>query len=137
MKKFNLIIILCLVLINCKNETSQEVNLEENRAKSYDAQDGLITIRGDFVYDANQKAAVLQTANEVFGVVVDDNMYLLNEKVKPLKIDDYTSVPVTVRVKRIERGDENTLIKYNLEVKEILKVEAPNPEKDDVIKLSN
>lgn len=137
MKKTSVLFLMVMILFACKNEAKSEVNLEENRAKSYDANDGFITLKGDFVYDANQKAAVLQTANEVYAVIVDDNMYSLNEKVKPFKDNDYTSVPVTIRVKKTERKDETTLLKYNLEIKEILKVEAPDPNKEDVIKIGN
>ncbi|WP_299121637.1 hypothetical protein [uncultured Winogradskyella sp.] len=137
MKKINLILIISLVLFACKNETKTEVNLEENRAKSYDQNDGLIAIKGDFVYDKKQNAAVLQTETEIYGVVIDDNMHLLNEKVTPLKIDEFTSIPVTVRVKRIENTNPDILWEQVLEIKEILKVEAPNPNKEDVIKLGN
>ncbi|WP_273289191.1 hypothetical protein [Winogradskyella sp.] len=137
MKKLVIILLAVISFYSCKNETKSEVNLEENRAKSYDANDGFITMMGDFVYDADKKAAVLQTSNEIYGVIIDENLYQLNEKVKPFKTDQYTSVPVTIRVKRVENGNENSLWKYNLEVKEILKVEAPDPNKEDVIKLSN
>lgn len=137
MKKLVIILLAVISFYSCKNETKSEVNLEENRAKSYDANDGFITMMGDFVYDADKKAAVLQTSNEIYGVIIDENLYQLNEKVEPFKTDQYTSVPVTIRVKRVENGNENSLWKYNLEVKEILKVEAPDPNKEDVIKLSN
>ncbi|MTE27036.1 hypothetical protein F1003_08875 [Winogradskyella sp. ZXX205] len=137
MKKLVIILLAVISFYSCKNETKSEVNLEENRAKSYDANDGFITMMGDFVYDADKKAAVLQTSNEIYGVIIDENLHQLNEKVEPFKTDQYTSVPVTIRVKRVENGNENSLWKYNLEVKEILKVEAPDPNKEDVIKLSN
>ncbi len=138
MKKIVVILIVSISFFACKNDTKQEtVDLEENRAKSYDQNDGFITMKGEFVYDADKEAAVFQTPNEVYGVVVDDNMHLLNEKVKPFKTDEYTSVPVTIRVKRIENTDQNILWDNILEVKDILKVEAPNPDKEDVIKLAN
>ncbi|MCA0152506.1 hypothetical protein [Winogradskyella vincentii] len=137
MKKIVCILIAIISFSSCKNDAKQNVNLEENRAKSYDANDGFITMKGDFVYDANKNAAVFQSGNDIYGVIVDDNMKALNEKVKPFKEDEYTSVPVTVRVKRIENSNEASLWKYNLEIKEILKVETPDPNKDDVIKLAN
>lgn len=137
MKKIVCILIAIISFSSCKNDAKQNINLEENRAKSYDANDGFITMKGDFVYDANKNAAVFQSGNDIYGVIVDDNMKALNEKVKPFKEDEYTSVPVTVRVKRIENSNEASLWKYNLEIKEILKVEAPDPNKDDVIKLAN
>ena len=94
-------------------------------------------MKGDFGYDANKNAAVFQTGNDIYGVIVDDNMKALNEKLKPFKEDEYTSVPITVRVKRIKNSNKASLWTYNIEIKEILKVEAPDPNKDDVIKLAN
>ena len=137
MKKIVFILIAIISFSSCKNDAKQNINLEENRAKSYDANDGFITMKGDFVYDANKNAAVFQTGNDIYGVVVDDNMKALNEKLKPFKEDEYTSVPITVRVKRIKNSNKASLWTYNIEIKEILKVEAPDPNKDDVIKLAN
>ena len=127
MKKIVFILIAIISFSSCKNDAKQNINLEENRAKSYDANDGFITMKGDFVYDANKNAAVFQTGNDIYGVIVDDNMKALNEKLKPFKEDEYTSVPITVRVKRIKNSNKASLWTYNIEIKEILKVEAPDP----------
>ena len=135
MKKTHLIIILALVVFACKNETKSEVNLEENRAKSYDQNDGIITLKGDFVYYGD--AAVLQTADEIYGVVIDENMQLLETQVKAFKTEPTDMVPVTVRVKKTEKNKDEEGWQYRVEIKEILKVEAPDPESKDVIKLAN
>jgi hypothetical protein len=135
MKKIKLIIVLALALFACKNETKPEVNLEDNRAKSYDANDGLITMRGEFMYFAD--AAVFQTNNEIYGVVLDENMHKLNEQAKPLKKEATDGVMVTARVKKIAKPEGEEGWPYNLEIKEILKVEAANPNKDDIIKIGN
>ncbi len=135
MKKFNLIIILVLVLLSCKNETKTEVNLEGNREKSYDQNDGLITMKGEFVYYAD--AAVFQTSNEIYGVVIDENLQLLEKQVKPFKKEATDMVPVTIRVRKFEKPESEEGWQYRLEIKEILKVEAPDPNKEDVIKLAN
>ena len=137
MKKINLIIILSLLLFACKNDQNSTVDLEENRAQSYDQHDGYVTIRGEFIYDEDKNAGVLQTPSEIYGVIVDDNVKLLNEKVKPFKTDMYTTVPVTVRVKKIENSTDVNTWKYKVEIKEILKVEAPDTTKEDVIKIGN
>ena len=57
MKKIAIILLVLMSFVSCKNETKQEANLEENRAKSYDQNDGFITMKGEFVYDADQNAA--------------------------------------------------------------------------------
>ncbi len=134
-KKINLIIILALVLFACKNETKTEVNLEENRAKSYDQNDGLVTMKGEFVYYAD--AAVFQTSNEIYGVVIDENLQLLEKQVKPFKKESTDMVPVTIRVRKFEKPEGEEGWQFRVEIKEILKVEAPNPNKQDVIKLAN
>ncbi|BAO75418.1 hypothetical protein [Winogradskyella sp. PG-2] len=135
MKKVHLIIILTLVVFACKNETKSEVNLEENRAKSYDANDGFVTMKGEFVYYAD--AAVFQTATEIYGVVIDENMHQLDEQVKAFKKEDTDMVPVTVRVRKFEKAEGEEGWQHLVEIKEILKIEASDPNKGDVIKLGN
>jgi len=138
MKKIAIILLALMSFVSCKNETKQEANLEENRAKSYDQNDGFITMKGEFVYDADQNAAVFESPNgTIYAVVVDESMHQLNEKVKPFKEHIYTSVPVTVRVKKSKNTNPNIKWEEALEIKDILKVEKPNPNKEDVIKLSN
>lgn len=136
MLRHSFTIIICLTLfISCKNEAKQEVNLEENRSKSYDQNDGFITLKGDFVYFAD--AAVLQTPKEIYGVVIDENLQLLEKQVKPFKKEATDMVPVTVRVRKFEKAEDEEGWQYRVEIKEILKVEAPDPNKEDVIKLGN
>ena len=137
MRTFICILIISMSAVACKNDAKQNVDLEQNRAKSYDQNDGYITMRGEFVYDANHNAAVFQTRTEIYGVVVDDSMHKLNAQVQEFKTDEYTSVPVTVRVKKIKNNNPDILWESTLEIKDILKVEAPDPNNDDVIKLSN
>jgi len=135
MKTVGKIILICLVFVACKNNTKKEVDLEENRNKSYNQDDGFVTMKGEFVYYAD--AAVLQTKNEIYGVVIDENMHLLEKQVKPFKSEDTDMVPVTVRVRKFEKKANEEGWKYRVEIKEILKVEAPGQNKEDVIKLGN
>ena len=135
MKKIVFILIVIVSFSNCKNETKTETNLEENRAKSYDKNDGFITMKGDFVYYEN--AAVFQTTNEIYGVVIDNNMHALNQQVKPFKKEATDMVSVTVRVRKFEKKEDEEGWQHRVEIKEILKVEALNPNKEDVIKLGN
>ena len=92
-------------------------------------------MKGEFVY--YQDAAVFQTSNEIYGVIIDDNLQLLETQVKPFKKEATDMVPVTIRVKKIENTTDSNTWKYKVEIKEILKVEAPDPDKEDVIKLGN
>jgi hypothetical protein len=135
MKKINIVVILALMMFACKNEAKKDIDLEENRAKSYDQNDGFVTLKGDFVYYGD--AAVLQTPKEIYGVVIDENLHLLEQQVKPFKKEATDMVPVTIRVRKFEKPEDEEGWPLRLEIKEILKVEAPNPESEDVIKLSN
>ena len=132
MKKLLLLSFCALIVLSCKNDSNSE-NTEAS-SKSYDQEDGLVTMRGDFIYFGD--AAVLQTKNDIYGVVVDEVMHDLDKQVKPYKKEDTDMVPVTVRVKRYETNNPDTW-KYRVEIKEILKIEAPDPNRSDVIKLEN
>lgn len=57
MKKIITLIVCFSILFSCKNDKAENTNLEENTSKSYDQNDGLITLKGDFIYDENQNAA--------------------------------------------------------------------------------
>ena len=135
MKNIGLIFTIAIVLFSCKNEAKQDVNLEENREKSYDANDGFVTMKGEFVYYAD--AAVFQTKTEIYGVVIDKNMHQLDKQVKAFKKEATDMVPVTVRVRTFEKDSLEEGWQHRVEIKEILKVEAPDPNKEDVIKLGN
>ena len=135
MKKFLFILALGVVIISCKNEKSKDIDLEENRSKSYNQDDGLITMKGEFIYHSD--AAILQTKTEIYAVVIDENMHLLEEQVKPFKKSETDMVPVTVRVRKFEKPEMEEGWQYRIEIKDILKVEAPEENKNDVIKLGN
>lgn len=132
-------LILCTSLfVSCKNDAKKETEtIDVSASNSANQNDGLITLKGDFIYDASQNAAVIQTANNtIYGVVVDDNMHKLEKKVAEFKKEDTDMIPVTVRAKRFKSDKENVW-DFFLEIKEIVKVEAPNPEQNDVIKIEN
>ena len=107
----------------------------DDSSTSYDQNNGLITVKGDFIYFAD--AAVLQTKNEIYGVVIDEKMQELNAAVQVYKIEDTDMVPVTVRVRRFEKPENEEGWPMRVEIKDILKVEKPDPKQEDIIKLGN
>lgn len=135
MKQLYYSLILVLFVVACKNQANNEVDLEAKRAQSYDQNDGLITMKGEFVYYAD--AAVLQTKNDIYGVVINEMMHKLNTQVRPLKTADTDMVPVTVRVKKFEKPANEEGWPYRVEIIDILKVETPDTNKDDVITIAN
>ena len=43
------------LLFSCKNDPKKEVGyIEESASKTYEQNDGLITLKGDFIYDENR-----------------------------------------------------------------------------------
>ncbi|MFD1017138.1 hypothetical protein [Winogradskyella rapida] len=135
MRKISVIIVLTLVFFACKNEPKQEANSKDENPITKTTSEAYVTLKGDFVYYAD--AAVLQTPSEIYGVVIDEKMHQLNKQVTALKNEDTDMVPVTVKVRKFEKNKDEEGWQYRVEIKEILKVEAPDPEGKDVIKLAN
>lgn len=131
MKQLILFVFFFLSIVSCKNNNDKS----ESASKSYSQDDGLITMKGDFIFIDN--AAVLKTTNDIYGVVVDDQMKALEKQVKPYKIANTDMVPVTVRVRKFEKPDDEEGWPYRVEIKEIIKVEKPEEDTNDVIKLGN
>jgi hypothetical protein len=122
------ILLLAATFMSCKNNAKTEPS-----TNSYSKDDGLITMKGDFIYIDN--AAVLQTSLDIYGVVIDDQMKELHKAVKPFQTSATDMVPVTVRVRKFEKPANEEGWPYRVEIKEILKVEQPELNSIDVIKL--
>ena len=124
-----IIIFLCfpVLFVSCKNESK---SVSSNPTESTNE---LITLTGDFIYYAD--AAVLQTNSEIYGVVIDEKMHELDSAVKEHKNDVTDMVMVTVKAKKFKKPVNEEGWPYRIEIKEILKVVKPNPNKNDVIKI--
>lgn len=128
MKKIILILCISLVVLSCKKDSKST-----EKSSNQTSEVGLITMTGEFIYYAD--AAVLQTTNEIYGVVIDDKMHELNDAVKQYKVDETDMVSVTVKVRRFEKPENEEGWPYRVEIKEIVKVEKPDIKKQDIIKL--
>ncbi|TPV34810.1 hypothetical protein FJ651_04555 [Paucihalobacter ruber] len=126
--RFVAILVLAATLLGCKQDVKTD-----SSSSSYSKEDGLITMKGDFIYIDN--AAVLQTSRDIYGVVVDDQMKELHKAVKPFQANATDMVPVTVRVRKFEKPADEEGWPYRVEIKEVLKVEEPDSNSIDVIKL--
>ena len=131
MKKILILFICFTVFTNCKNDSKKEP--EATADKTAKQNDGLILLQGNFIYYAD--AAVLQTSKEMYGVIINDKMHELNEKVKPLKNQDTDMVPVSIRGKLSKKPETEEGWENRVEIVEILKVSEPIPEENEVIKL--
>ena len=143
MKKGILFLFCITVLASCKKTTENTSNTEtqektitaSDKEKTAKQNDGLTLLKGDFLYYAD--AAVLQTHKEVYGVVIDEKMHQLNSKVKDFKNEITDMVPVEIRGKINPKPEGKEGWPFVVEIKEILNVSAPKPERDDVIKLGS
>lgn len=130
-----MIMILLVLLGSCKEEAKQGEMLEDNLTEEV-LQDtkGLTYLKGNFLYMAD--AAVLQTNNEIYGVVIDSMMHQLNDMVVKYKKEDTDMVPVEIKGRVIQKPEGEEGWDFRIEIKEIVKVSEPNKDQGDVIKLS-
>ena len=128
MRKIIFVLYISIVVLACKKD-SKSTKKSSNQSSEVE----LITMTGEFIYYAD--AAVLQTTNEIYGVVIDNKMHELDDQAKQYKVNDTDMVSVTVKVRRFEKPENEEGWPYRVEIKEILKVEKPVTKKQDIIKL--
>jgi len=135
MKK--LILLLAIIaFVSCKKETKSEENISPSEdinttGKTEKQSDGLTLLKGEFIYYAD--AAVLQTHNEVYGVIIDDKMHELNEQVMKHKTAVTDMIPVEIRGIITPKPENEEGWNFRVKIKEILKVSKPNPEGGEMI----
>lgn len=137
MKKIFFTALILIAFISCKNESKTDQtketissNTEERTEKQ---SDGLTLLKGEFVYFDG--AAVLQTSNEIYGVLVTDKMLELNEMAKKFKKEPTDMVLVEIRGKITSQKDEKILWENKVEVIGILNVKQPRQEENNIVKL--
>ena len=127
MKKILLAIFCFSVLISCKTDKKETQISDVEVVKSDE-----LTLNGSFIYFDN--AAVLQTKSEIYGVITDSMMKVLNNRAKKFKKEETDMVPVSVKAKISDKKD-NTAWEKKIEILEILNVSKPKPQDNQVIKL--
>ena len=121
MKKLIVLITLFVCLSACKNDQKTTLVTTENS--------NLAVYKGEFIF--TDGAAVLKGSDFIYGVIVDDKMKELADKVAPVKKDPFDMVPVIVTgtlasgPQDIETWDEF------LTIIDIVQV-SPKPAKADV-----
>ena len=80
----------------------------------------LIILSGDYVFYNN--AAVLQTNNNVYGIIINEKVNELNDKLSSIKKDEFDFIPVILkgRLKNKDKNDEGWSVK--LEITEIVEI---------------
>ena len=124
--------IIVITFTHCKGDQKQN-NEDTTSNEQLNEDDGLTTLKGEFVYYAD--AAVLQSRNEIYGVILNEKADELNAQAKPFKKEDTDFVMVEVRglVSVKPEGEEGWDNRF--EIKEIITVSAIKAENDNVVKL--
>jgi len=137
MKKVIITLLCFTVIVSCKNESKTELKEDsvttDSNGKTAKQNDGLTLLKGEFVYYGD--AAVLQTHQEVYAIIIDDKMHELNKQVEQYKTESTDMVPVEIRGKITPKPEAEEGWPFRVEIKEILNVTKPNPKDNDVIKL--
>jgi hypothetical protein len=121
MKIYKILILFLLISFSCDSKQNKVVSNEVVETKNND----LIILSGDYVFYNN--AAVLQTNKNVYGIIINEKVNELNEKLSSIKKDEFDFIPVILkgRLKNKAKNDEGWSVK--LEITEI--VEIINKEK--------
>ena len=124
-----------IVLVSCKTDKKTENNntlVEGENSEKIEKQNvGLTLLKGEFIYYAD--AAVLQTPQEIYGVVINDKMYELNEEAEKYKTEVTDMVPVEIKGIISPKPENEEGWPLRVEIKEILNVTKPNPEGNEII----
>ncbi|WP_033959375.1 hypothetical protein [Psychroserpens jangbogonensis] len=140
MKKLLTLFLVASLFTGCKNDTKTEtVPVDENavteNGKTAKQNDGLKLMVGQFIYYAD--AAVLQTRNDIYGVVINDKMHELNDMAKSYKNEPTDYVTVQVRGKLIPKPEGEEGWPFRIDIKEIENVKKHESKENDVIKLGD
>ncbi|MBA09808.1 hypothetical protein N9R53_02980 [Flavobacteriaceae bacterium] len=136
MKNIYITLILMLSFLGCKNESNMSSsgsnNETDTQEKTISQSDGLTLLKGEFIYYAD--ASVLQTQQQMYGVVIDEKMHELNLMAKNFKNEDTDFVEVEIRGKITPKPKDEEGWDYRVEIKEIVNVKAVS-KSSDVVKL--
>ncbi|MFK2818851.1 hypothetical protein U0L90_01885 [Flavobacteriaceae sp. LMIT009] len=121
----------CKKDVNKEGETYKTEEVQDNSERTEKQSDGLTLLKGQFIYYAD--AAVLQTHVDVYGVIINDKMHELNEMVQKHKKVDTDMIPVEVRGRITPRPENEKGWDFRVEIVEILKVSAPDPNAGEMI----
>jgi hypothetical protein len=127
-----------MALTSCKNDSKsdkQSDSIENQDEKTTKQNDGLVLLKGEFVYFAD--AAVLQTnSSSIYGVVINEKMHELDKLAQQYKKEPTDYVSVEIRGEIIPKPENEEGWPYRIDIKEIIKVSKSQNE-DEVIKLES
>lgn len=130
MKHIVLILFLAMLSISCKNntKTADAVTTSQDDVKA-------TVLKGDFVY--YDGAAVLQTTNEIYGVLLTDKLEELQSLAITYKKTPTDMVTVEIKGKISTEKHETILWDKKIEITEIITVSPSNQEDNNTIQLGS
>ena len=105
MKIYKILILFLLISFSCDSKQNKVVSNEVVETKNND----LIILSGDYVFYNN--AAVLQTNKNVYGIIINEKVNELNEKLSSIKKDEFDFIPVILkgRLKNKDKNDSDSI----------------------------
>jgi len=92
-------------------------------------------LKGDFIF--HKDAAVLQTKDKIYGVLITDKLHELNKLAEQYKKEPTDMVQIEIKGRVTNKKDEKILWEDKVEVIEILNVTQQKKENSNVIKLGS
>ena len=138
MKNIGFLLVLFIAFTACKNDKKSETaqdQAEVQEGKTAKQSDGLVLLKGEFVYYAD--AAVLQTnSSSIYGVVINEKMHELDKLAQQYKKEPTDYVSVEIRGEIIPKPENEEGWPYRINIKEILNVSKSQID-NEVIKLES
>ena len=129
MKKVLILLVCVTAFISCKNDNKSKdaEMIEAEQAKN------LTVLQGDYVYFDD--AAVLQTRDDIYGVLITDKTKELNKKAQAFKNEPTDMVQIKIKGRVTNQKDDKILWENKVEIVEILSIKAISKEENNVVKI--
>ena len=116
MNLYKILICIALISFSCDKKNSKPVlnNLVETKNNDQ------IIVSGEYIFYEN--AGVLQTNKKVYGIIINDKVIELNEKLSTIKKDEYDFVPVILKGKLHSKSENEEGWSVKLEITEIVEI---------------
>ena len=116
MKKYRILVLIALFSFSCDKKQNKVVSNEVFETKNND----LIILSGDYVFYNN--AAVLQTNKNVYGIVINEKVNELNQRLTSIKKDEFDFIPVILKGKLQNKKEDEEGWSVKLEITEIVEI---------------
>ena len=116
MKLYRILIFIALFSFSCDTKQSKVVSNEVLETKN----DDLIILSGDYVFYDN--AAVLQTNKNVYGIVINEKVNELNQRLTSIKKDEFDFIPVILKGRLENKSKDEEGWSVKLEITEIVEI---------------